>query len=184
MQALSLRPLERERITAAGGRVTRLATDRLGNPAGPFRVFVPNCWSPGLALSRAFGDTLAASVGVTAQPELTVLPLPAPPDPVAPAALAAAAGISNGTAASYCSADGGTMAVPAPGERHVLIVASDGLWEWISNATAVGIASGAASAEDAAHALVEAAQKQWAIRYRGRNCDDITVVVAFLERGA
>lgn len=52
-----LRPAERERITAAGGRVTRLATDRFGNPAGPFRVFVPNCWSPGLALSRAFGDT-------------------------------------------------------------------------------------------------------------------------------
>ncbi len=38
------------------------------------------------------------------------------------------------------------------------------------------------AAEDAAHALVEAAQKQWAVRYRGRNCDDITVVVAFLHR--
>lgn len=62
------RPGERQRITAAGGRVTRLATDRYGNPAGPFRVFVPNAWSPGLALSRAFGDTreLAADVDVMA----------------------------------------------------------------------------------------------------------------------
>lgn len=35
-------------------------------------------------------------------------------------------------------------------------------------------------AEDAAHALVEAAQKHWAVRYAGRNCDDITVAVIFL----
>lgn len=53
------RPGERARITAAGGRVTRIATDRDGQPAGPYRVFVPNAWSPGLALSRAFGDTRA-----------------------------------------------------------------------------------------------------------------------------
>ena len=39
-----------------------------------------------------------------------------------------------------------------------------------------------AAAEDAAHTLLEAAQKQWAVRYRGRNCDDCTVVVAFLHR--
>lgn len=60
------RPAELERITAAGGRVTRLATDRFGNPAGPFRVFVPHAWSPGLALSRAFGDTCASFEGLVA----------------------------------------------------------------------------------------------------------------------
>ncbi|KAL4422270.1 hypothetical protein ABPG75_008467 [Micractinium tetrahymenae] len=172
------KPTELERITACGGRVTRLATDRFGNPAGPFRVFVPNCWSPGLALSRAFGDTLAGTVGVTSKPEVTVLPLPSPPVAEGDQALP---GVSNAAAASCCSSDGGPPAAPAP-ERHVLIVASDGLWEWVSNTTAVAIASAAATAEDAAHALVEAAQKQWAVRYRGRNCDDVTVVVAFLER--
>ena len=31
------------------------------------------------------------------------------------------------------------------------------------------------AAEDAAHALVEAAHKQWAVRYRGRNCDDVSM---------
>lgn len=172
------KPGERQRITAAGGRVTRLATDRYGNPAGPFRVFVPNAWSPGLALSRAFGDTLASTVGVTSKPEVTVLPLPSPATPPP-----APAGISNAPAgtASYCSA-AGAPAGPAARERHVLIVASDGLWEWVSNAQAVGIASLAPTAEDAAHALVEAAHKQWAVRYRGRNCDDVTVVVAFLDR--
>lgn len=174
------KPAELERITASGGRVTRLATDRFGNPAGPFRVFVPNCWSPGLALSRAFGDTLASTVGVTSKPEVTVLPLPQAATPEGELALA---GVSNAAAASCCSScsDGGPPAPPAT-ERHVLIVASDGLWEWVSNTTAVAIAAAAATAEDAAHALVEAAQKQWAVRYRGRNCDDVTVVVAFLER--
>ena len=39
----------------------------------------------------------------------------------------------------------------------------------------------APAAEEAAEALVEAAQKQWAVRYRGRHCDDITCVVAFLR---
>ncbi|KAI7838644.1 hypothetical protein COHA_007571 [Chlorella ohadii] len=175
------KPGEKQRITAAGGRVTRLATDRYGNPAGPFRVFVPNAWSPGLALSRAFGDTLASTVGVTSKPEVTVLPLPSPAAPPAPT------GISNAPAgaASYCSSGGSGPAGPAgpaARERQVLIVASDGLWEWVSNAQAVGIASSAATAEDAAHALVEAAHKQWAVRYRGRNCDDVTVVVAFLDR--
>lgn len=173
------KPGEKQRITAAGGRVTRLATDRYGNPAGPFRVFVPNAWSPGLALSRAFGDTLASTVGVTSKPEVTVLPLPSPA-----AAQPGPTGISNAPAgaASYCSSGACGPAGPMARERHVLIVASDGLWEWVSNAQAVGIASSAATAEDAAHALVEAAHKQWAVRYRGRNCDDVTVVVAFLDR--
>jgi hypothetical protein len=117
-------------------------------------------------------------VGVTSKPEVTVLPLPSPP-----AAPPAPTGISNAPAgaASFCSSGDGPAGPPSR-ERHVLIVASDGLWEWVSNAQAVGIASSAATAEDAAHALVEAAHKQWAVRYRGRNCDDVTVVVAFLDR--
>lgn len=219
---------------------------------------------------------MASTVGVTSKPEVTVLPLPQAATPEGELALA---GVSNAAAASCCSScsDGGPPAPPAT-ERHVLIVASDGLWEWVSNTTAVAIAAAAATgeslaaaalgrlllpgscclscldgqappppllqppaaevagrallrplllgplrspcapgagncgsgrsalapcclsqalrpphrappcaspphaAEDAAHALVEAAQKQWAVRYRGRNCDDVTVVVAFLER--
>jgi hypothetical protein len=176
-------------------------------------------------------SAVASSVGVTSQPEVTLLPLPLAPAPAPPPATDAA--VSNAAAASCCSSDSGSRAESGAGctDRHILIVASDGLWEWISNATAVGIAACAASgkrdqchaavsvlpprweahpahtvkgssanamcmpasfaaaacralpaADDAAHALLEAAQKQWAVRYRGRNCDDITVVVAFLHR--
>lgn len=110
-------------------------------------------------------------MGVTSKPEVTVLPLPSPP-PAAPAS-PPATGVSNSGSASCLALDGGAAAPPSS-ERHVLIVASDGLWEWVSNAQAVGIASAAATAEDAAHMLVEAAHKQWAVRYRGRNCDDVS----------
>lgn len=185
-------------------------------------MFVPNCWSPGLALSRAFGDTreaeqrgvvalpraltyyspprlsagkrqalpaqpagrfpprrsrllalpassperlrhacqlhapssprpghathpsaVASTVGVTSKPEVTVLPLPP-----AGGGDSELAGVSNAAAASCCSSycDGAAPAAPAA-ERHVLIVASDGLWEWVSNTTAVAIASAAATGE-------------------------------------
>lgn len=48
---------EQQRIAAAGGRVTQVATDHRGQPMGPQRVFVADSWSPGLALSRSLGDT-------------------------------------------------------------------------------------------------------------------------------
>ncbi len=216
------------------------------NPARP----PPSC-PRSLCSPQALRPAVASTVGVTSKPEVTVLPLPSPAAPPAPT------GISNAPAgaASYCSSGGSGPAGPAgpaARERQVLIVASDGLWEWVSNAQAVGIASSAATgvlctrgalcmccdccvvgaalarstaavpgtallaacvqlhmrrtwqlnyrqlaaaqhsqltalpsaipppaypsaaAEDAAHALVEAAHKQWAVRYRGRNCDDVS----------
>lgn len=43
--------------------------DSLGTRAGPFRVYLKYEWQPGLATSRAFGDTMAKMVGVTSEPE-------------------------------------------------------------------------------------------------------------------
>lgn len=216
------RPDERSRIVGAGGRVDRSATDHNGNAIGPFRVFLPNSWIPGLALSRAFGDFMVSGVGIVHYPDVTTLQFKAA---AAAAASTTAALSTSAAAADGCSGPNGVNSVAiatlvpadaaeeepsfsaaaaaeaaavsaelasslgtgswddpvAPGGgRHVLIVASDGLWEWLPNAAAVRIASSFERAEDAAHALVEAAQKHWAIRYAGRNCDDITVAVAFL----
>ncbi|KAL4855961.1 putative protein phosphatase 2C [Chlorella vulgaris] len=171
---------EQQRIVAAGGRVTRVATDHRGQPMGPQRVFVADSWSPGLALSRSLGDTLAASVGVTAEPEMTLLTPHPPQEAPAQSATQPIAGLAH-TSELAGSLDAACRPASGGGGRRVLIVASDGLWEWLSNATAVSIAAAAGSAEAAARALVEAAQQQWAVRYRGRSCDDVTVVVAFLE---
>jgi serine/threonine protein phosphatase PrpC len=38
---------------------------------GPLRVWLKNEEIPGLAMTRSFGDQIAASVGVLAEPEIT-----------------------------------------------------------------------------------------------------------------
>ena len=183
-------PIETQRIVASGGRVDRLATDRAGNATGPFRVFLPDVWVPGLAVSRAFGDYIVQGVGVIATPEVFSLPLPM------------ASTFSSSSSSTSAVMDSSSSSVDSHSDshpqqqphqqqqqqdkkeesehRHVLIVASDGLWEWISNEKAVEMAYRFSTAQQAAEGLVVAAQQEWAERYFGRTCDDITVAVAFL----
>ena len=52
-------PLEKKRIIAAGGKVQKLRDPRLGW-VGPSRVWQRNGLIPGLAMSRSFGDLMAA----------------------------------------------------------------------------------------------------------------------------
>ncbi|CBZ53718.1 hypothetical protein NCLIV_035000 [Neospora caninum Liverpool] len=56
--------VERQRIQKAGGQVRRLDGDV------PHRVFLKNRLFPGLAMSRAIGDTIATQAGVIADPEV------------------------------------------------------------------------------------------------------------------
>lgn len=41
-----------------------------GMAVGPKRVWLPHTDSPGLSMTRAFGDQLGASVGVSSEPEI------------------------------------------------------------------------------------------------------------------
>ena len=41
-----------------------------GKPLGPHRVWLKNQNLPGLAMARSFGDLVAASVGVSPEPEV------------------------------------------------------------------------------------------------------------------
>ncbi len=41
-----------------------------GNQLGPFRVWLKDKNLPGLAMARSFGDLVAASVGVSPEPEV------------------------------------------------------------------------------------------------------------------
>ncbi len=61
------RPDERARIERCGGEVRR-SMDNL-----PFRVCAKNKHKPGLAMSRAIGDTEAQKYGVVHEPELKVV---------------------------------------------------------------------------------------------------------------
>ncbi|KAF4658228.1 hypothetical protein FOZ61_005758 [Perkinsus olseni] len=64
-------PDELKRITKMGGRVEPFRTGIFSIPMGPSRVWLKKQDLPGLAMSRAFGDTIAASIGVTAEPEIS-----------------------------------------------------------------------------------------------------------------
>ena len=44
----------------------RRLVDELGQPIGPFRVWLQRAWVPGLAMSRAIGDTLAHKCALAA----------------------------------------------------------------------------------------------------------------------
>ena len=62
-------PEEKIRIAAVGGKVAQ-AQDWRGRFSGPQRIWVKNINSPGLAMSRSVGDTVAHSVGCACEPEL------------------------------------------------------------------------------------------------------------------
>eukprot|EP00898_Chlorokybus_atmophyticus_P008275 jgi/Chlat1/8449/Chrsp80S07925 len=64
------RPDERERVEAAGGRVQAKRTEH-GVTVGEPRIWLKDIDMPGLLVSRALGDDIAASVGCSAEPELT-----------------------------------------------------------------------------------------------------------------
>lgn len=132
---------ERARIAACGGRVERLV-DQRGLPVGPDRVWLSGSWVPGLAMSRALGDAVAHSVGVSSEPETSVVEL-------------------------------------CPQDRF-LILATDGVWEFIDPQGAVDIVVGCRDAEEACRTLVDTAWSRWLSEEEGV-VDDITVVVAKLN---
>lgn len=60
-------PSERQRILLKGGRIAPVYTDN-NEPYGPARIWLPDDDSPGLAMTRAMGDFIATSIGLTGSP--------------------------------------------------------------------------------------------------------------------
>lgn len=85
---------EAKRIIANNGRIDSYR-DQHNNPLGPLRVWLKHEDVPGLAMTRAFGDAMAHSVGVTADPEMN----------------------------EYTFTK----------EDKVVVIASDGVWEFLEN---------------------------------------------------
>jgi serine/threonine protein phosphatase PrpC len=131
---------EKARILAAKGRVEACKGAK-GEDIGPPRVWLSHQDVPGLAMSRSFGDLIAASVGVIAKPEVWER--------------------------EQSDAD------------RFMILASDGVWEFIENQAAVDIvASHWPDLEGAAKALTDEATRRW--HAEEEVVDDITaVIVAF-----
>lgn len=116
---------EMARIKSSGGRIEPYY-DENGDQAGPYRVWLTNYDYPGLAMSRSFGDEVAASVGVIAVPEIVEWKL--------------------------TDAD------------KFIILASDGLWEFMESDEVVSIVKDYYVKNDiqgAAEFLVKESSKRW-----------------------
>jgi len=130
---------ERNRIIAKKGRIDSCRT-MYGEAIGPLRVWLKKQNLPGLAMTRSFGDLVAASVGVTSDPEII----------------------------TYRHQTG----------DQFIILASDGIWEFISSEEAVELVASANSPEEACNLLAEEATRRW--KAEEDVVDDITVVVVQL----
>ncbi|KAI6693003.1 hypothetical protein NL676_020713 [Syzygium grande] len=132
-------PQEAERIKQSKGRVYCLPDE-----PGLYRVWRPNDKTPGLAVSRAFGD--------------------------------------------FCLKDFGLISVPYVTQRKItgrdqfIILASDGVWDVISNHEAVQIVSSAPDREKSAKTLVECAARAWKLKRRGIAMDDISAICLFFHK--
>jgi len=135
---------ERARVIKEGGRID-FYRDKFGNQLGPPRVWLQTEHSPGLAMTRSFGDALAHSIGCTSTPDVTEIKLHS--------------------------------------RDKMLILASDGIWEFLSNLD-VGLIVYpfylANDPEGAAEHLMRAAHDQWSAQESG-SIDDITCVIIFLS---
>ena len=108
------------------------------------RVWLKNEDIPGLAMTRSFGDSMAARVGVNAIPEIKEF-----------------------------------MLTP---EDKIMVLASDGVWEFLKNQEVANIVYPfylQKNAEGAAESLVRAAFKRW--KREESVIDDITCIIVFLD---
>ncbi|GKV31427.1 hypothetical protein SLEP1_g40114 [Rubroshorea leprosula] len=131
-------PEEAERITESKGRVFCLRDE-----PGVYRVWMPNAETPGLAISRAFGD--------------------------------------------YCVKDFGLISVPDVTQRNItnkdqfVILATDGVWDVISNQEAVKIVSSTEDREKSAKRLVEFAARAWKYKRQSIAMDDMSAICLFFH---
>ena len=159
-------PEERARIEAAGGTcATRTPTPtaargRRGCTARPSR-------GPGLAISRAFGDLLAARVGLRT-PQITRFELESP-SPPPPARVRA-------TARTWSSRAGRSR---TPSSSSSAPTGCGSTWSCRRRATRVPAAHGAAARDGAAALLVKTAAARWK-REEGDYRDDMTATVLYL----
>ncbi|GLT85509.1 hypothetical protein SLE2022_036980 [Rubroshorea leprosula] len=132
-------PGEANRIRKCNGRVITLKEELHIQ-----RVWLPDEDSPGLAMSRAFGDFLLKNHGVIAIPDVSHRRL-------------------------------------TPDDQFI-VLATDGVWDMLSNQQVASIVCRADSQHAAARAVVEAANAAWKRRFPTSRIDDCTAVCLFLHK--
>jgi len=136
-------PDEMKRIKENKG-IIKPFIDENGEANGPDRIWLPNQTYPGIAMSRSFGDQIAAQIGVVAIPEILFFP--------------------------YIEED------------KFIVIASDGLWEYVSNQEVVDIIGKYYDKNDCDNAIKELYETAFE-RWRNNNIfvDDISIILIYLE---
>ncbi|CAL9134615.1 unnamed protein product [Musa textilis] len=134
-------PSEAERIRQCSGRVFALRTE-----PDVLRIWLPNDDSPGLAMSRAFGDFCLKDFGLISVPEISCWRV--------------------------------------TDRDEFVILASDGVWDVLSNKEVVDIVASAPARSSAASCLVQSAVKAWRLKYPISRIDDCAAVCLFLDAEA
>lgn len=87
----------------------------------------------------------------------------------------------------FCLKEYGVISVPEFTHRlltdrdQFIVLASDGIWDVLSNDEVVEIVSSAPSRSSAARVLVESAAREWKLKYPTSKMDDCAVVCLFLD---
>ncbi|XP_074578169.1 putative protein phosphatase 2C 66 [Curcuma longa] len=132
-------PGEAARIQKCKGRVFALKDEPEAS-----RLWPPNSDSPGLAMSRAFGDFCLKDYGLISVPDISYHRL--------------------------------------TDKDKFIILATDGVWDVLSNKEAVDIVSSAPTRATAARALVDCAVQSWRLKFPTSKIDDCAVVCLFFEK--
>ena len=131
---------EKTRIQNAGGRVDAWQSCDVGAE----RVWLKDSRTPGLAVTRSFGDFIVRDIGVVAQPEIYSLPLSA--------------------------------------NDRFIVIASDGVYEFLSNEDVIAIVSKYrenGTPQSAAEEVVKIAAERWI--EDDSVIDDISCIVVFVD---
>lgn len=115
--------------------------EELDNGGDPPRVWAPGKSFPGCAFTRSIGDSVAESIGVTAEPELLRKELTV--------------------------------------EDQFVVLASDGVWEFLTNQSVADMILKFTDPLDACRAVVAESYRLW-LQYEVRT-DDITIILAFID---
>ena len=133
---------EAQRIIENDGRIQPFTED--GEFVGPERVWIKEEEVPGLAMTRSFGDRVAATVGVMSEPEIKEFKF-------------------------------------EEGDKF-MIIASDGIWEFISSQECINIIKGFYDKNDlkgCCEYLYQESSKRWL--KEEEVIDDTTLILVFFE---
>ncbi|KAJ6836925.1 putative protein phosphatase 2C 33 [Iris pallida] len=89
----------------------------------------------------------------------------------------------------FCLKKFGLISVPDISYRHIterdefIVLATDGVWDVLSNEEVVAIVASAPTRSYAARSLVESAVRSWRLKYPTSKIDDCAVVCLFLKSG-